>query len=363
MRYFNDINNSQDIFFKVPSSYGLFSSREELSYALGACLYMPGTRENLFKDIVISKSMGAHTITLCVEDSVSTNEVLQAENNILDLFMSIEQRLKEDSSFIDSLPLIFIRVRNVSQLKKLLRESSLIGLCGFIFPKFDVALGEKYFSILKEYNRSNGRTLYGMPILETPHIIHSETRVEELIRVKQIIDYYSEYVLNIRIGGTDFSGLYSLRRGVDFTVYDLSVVKDCISDIINVFKRDSYVISGVVYEYYSKALDFNNNILIKETLLDRTNGLIGKTVIHPSQVNVVNSLMVVSKEDYIDALNILDSSLDGVIKSSYSNKMNEIKPHEKWAKGILLKAKIMGVFEDGKSHTELLKRINSLQHR
>ena len=43
--------------------------------------------------------------------------------------------------------------------------------------------------------------------------------------------------------------------------------------------------------------------------------------------------------------------------------MNEIKPHEKWAKEILLKAKIMGVFEDGKSHRELLQSINSLQYR
>ena len=358
MRYFN--YNTQDIFLKPPSAYGLFSSREDLSYALGACLYMPGTRENLFKDIVFSKNMGANTITLCIEDSVSSNEVVQAEQNILDLFMRIELRLKEDSSFMESLPLIFIRVRSVFQLQKLLNESSLIGLCGFIFPKFDSPLGEKYFSVLKEYNKSNKRTLYGMPILETPAIIHIETRVAELLRVKKIIDYYSEYVLNIRIGGTDFSGLYNLRRGKDFTVYDLAVVKDCISDIINVFKRDNYVISGVVYEYYNQVLDFNNNILIKETLLDRTNGLIGKTVIHPSQVNVVNSLMVVSKEDYIDATNIINSSLNGVIRSNYANKMNEVKPHEKWAKEILLKAKIMGVFEDGKSHRELLQWINSL---
>ena len=202
-----------------------------------------------------------------------------------------------------------------------------------------------------------------MPILETPAIIHKETRVEELLKIKHIIDRYKEYVLNIRIGGTDFSGLYSLRRSKDFTIYDLTVVRDCISDIINIFKRDDYVISGVVYEYYSKVLDFHNNVLIKETLLDRTNGLIGKTVIHPTQVNVVNSLMVVSKEDYIDASNILNSSLDGVIKSNYSNKMNEVRPHEKWAKEILLKAKIMGVFEDGKSHRELLQSIASLQYR
>jgi len=358
MRYFNDISNSQDIFFKSPSSYGLFSPKEELSYALGACLYMPGTRENLLKDIISSKINGAHTITLCIEDSVSTSEVVQAQQNILDLFLRIENRLNEDPAYIDSLPLIFIRVRNVCQLQKLLNNSSLIGLCGFVFPKFDAEFGEKYFSVLKEYNKSNNRMLYGMPILETPSIIHSETRLDELIRLKQIIDYYSEYVLNIRIGGTDFSGLYSLRRSKDFTVYDLAVVKDCICDIINVFKRDNYVISGVVYEYYSKVLDFNNNILIKEILLDKTNGLIGKTVIHPTQVNIVNSLMVVSKENYIDAINILDSSKDGVIKSDYANKMNEVKPHEKWAKEILLKAKIMGVFEDGKSHRELLQRIH-----
>lgn len=363
MRYFNNINDLQDIFFKTPSSYGLSSTREELAYALGACLYMPGTRENLLHDIVFSKSMGTHTISLCIEDSVSSNEVVQAENNILQLFKSIEFQIKEDASFIEKLPLIFIRVRSVVQFKMLLNESPLMGLCGFIFPKFDVPLGEKYLSILKEYNNSNNRTLYGMPILETPYIIHKETRVDELLKLKHIIDFYSEYVLNIRLGGTDFSGLYSLRRSKEFTIYDLTVVKDCITDIINVFKRDNYVISGVVYEYYSTVLNFHNNVLIKETLLDRTNGLMGKTVIHPTQVNIVNSLMVVSKEDYIDATNILNSSLDGVIKSNYSNKMNEVKPHEKWAKEILLKAKIMGVYEDGKSHRELLQRISSLQHR
>ena len=359
MRYFDNINNNlNDMFFKVPFSYGLSSSKEELSYAIGACLYMPGTRENLLKDILFSKKMGANTITLCIEDSVSSSQVSWAENNIINLFNSINLLLNDDSSFIDSLPLIFIRVRNVNQLQKLLNESLLIGLCGFIFPKFDVVVGEQYFSILKEYNISNNRILYGMPILETPNIIHKETRIEELIKVKHIIDSYNEYVLNIRIGGTDLSGLYSLRRSKDFTIYDLSVVRDCISDIINVFKRDNYVISGVVYEYYNKFLDIDNSILIKETLLDKTNGLTGKTVIHPTQVNIVNSLMVVSKEDYIDASNIINSSLDGVIRSNYFNKMNEIKPHEKWAKELLLKAKIMGVFEDGKSFSELLQSIN-----
>jgi citrate lyase beta subunit len=363
MRYFDNINNLQDIFFKTPSYYGLYSPREELSHALGACLYMPGTRKDLLNDITSSKSMGALSITICIEDSVALSQVVQAENNIINLFNNISLLMQANDSFIDSLPLIFIRVRNIGQLERLLTRSSLIGLCGFIFPKFDAQLGEQYFSLLKEYNLSNSKSLYAMPILETPDIIHKETRIEELIKIKHIIDSYREYVLNIRIGGTDFSGLYNLRRSKDYTIYDIVVVSDCISDIVNVFKRDGYVISGVVYEYYSKTLDFNNNILIKETLLDKANGLTGKTVIHPTQVNVVNSLMVVSKEDYTDACNILSSSFDGVIRSSYSNKMNEIKPHEKWAKEILIRAKIMGVLEDGQSYRELLQSISSFQHR
>ena len=360
MRYFSYINNSQDIFYINPSSYGLYSSREELSYALGACLYMPATRQDLLKDVISSRTSGTHTITICMEDSISSSQVVQAENNVINLFLSIDLLLKDNDSFIDSLPLIFIRVRNVNQLYKLLNESSLIGLCGFIFPKFDAEIGEEYLFALKEYNRSNKRTLYAMPILESPSIIHKETRIVELNKIKNIIDYYSEYVLNIRLGGTDFSGIYGLRRGRDYTIYDLAVVKDCITDIINFFRIDDYVISGVVYEYYNKVLDFHNNILIKETHLDLTNGLTGKTVIHPTQVNVVNSIMVVSKENYIDAYNIINSSLDGVIKSDYANKMNEIKPHEKWAKEILLKAKIMGVYEDGKSYRDLLQCTNSL---
>lgn len=354
MRYFNDIDNLQDMFFKAPSSYGLFSSKEELSYALGACLYMPATRPNLLKDILSSKNMGAHTITICIEDSVSSNQVVQAEHNVVNLFKSISVLLEDNSSFSDSLPLIFIRVRNINQFERLLKESLLMGLCGFIFPKFNIDNGEKYFSILKEYNISNNRTLYGMPILETPSIIQKETRMEELVKIKHILDEYREYVLNIRIGGTDFSGLYGLRRNRDCSIYDILVVRDCISDIINIFKRDGYVISGVVCEHYSKDLGFQNDILIKETLLDKANGLTGKTVIHPTQVNIVNSLMVISKEDYTDAFNILNSPLNGVIKSNYSNKMNEIKPHEKWAREILLRAKIMGVFEDEKSFADLL---------
>ena len=130
------------------------------------------------------------------------------------------------------------------------------------------------------------------------------------------------------------------------TIYDVLPVAECLSDILNVFSRSNeYVVSGPVWEYFRQSknmmfeevqihgkddflfkypLIFNNEIdgLIREVLLDRANGFIGRTVIHPTHVIYVNALMAVTKEEYDDACQILDK--DGVIKSTKSNKMNEL---------------------------------------
>ncbi len=64
--------------------------------------------------------------------------------------------------------------------------------------------------------------------------------------------------------------------------------------------------------------------LIREIILDKENGFIGKTVIHPTHLIMVNALYVVTHEEYLDAYGILEeNSSGGVFKSTYENKMNE----------------------------------------
>jgi len=229
-------------------------------------------------------------------------------------------------------------------------------------------------------------TLYGMPILETKEIIYKESRMNELLGIKSILDDYFELVLNVRLGGTDLSGLFGIRRSRDTTIYDISVIRDCITDIINVFGRceKEYIISGPVWEYFgggqrilkpqirqtpfqqaygSEGLEFRANLidryddgLIHEIVLDNTNGLVGKTIIHPLHIKIVNALNAVTKEEYLDASAILDQAIsyNGVIRSEYSNKMNEIKPHHNWARKIILKSKIYGVFHEQQSFIDLI---------
>ena len=96
--------------------------------------------------------------------------------------------------------------------------------------------------------------------------------------------------------------------------------------------------------------------LIRELVLDKANGLQGKTVIHPSHVRVVHALSVVSHEEYVDATDILAPDLrgGGVSASSYHNKMNEVKPHRAWAQRTLRRARAFGVAAEGIRLVDLL---------
>lgn len=345
MRYFTKENNLK--FIKEPTAFDKHTLKETLQYALGANLYIPATKDDTFKKIILKKSMDVGSITLCLEDAIPKEEVSLAEQNVINFLAQVYDYREE---CYDNLPLIFIRVRNMEEferLSKLITPQQLQILCGFVFPKFNSQNGNGYFSIFGTLANITNEPLYCMPILEDSRVMNKETRMDELLAIRQILDKHRDDVLNIRVGGTDFSSIFGLRRGFHTTIYDIHVVADCLTDIVNVFARqdNGYVISGPVWEYYSwKENSPEIRGLVKETLLDIENGFMGKTVIHPSQVNSVNKSYVVRQDEYNDAVNILHST-GGVFAGYNGNRMNETNPHYNWARKIMARSDIFGVME------------------
>ena len=168
-----------------------------------------------------------------------------------------------------------------------------------------------------------------------------------------------------------------MRRGINYTIYDIMTVSDCLKDVLNVFSRhNDYSVSGPVWEYFRarKNMKFdempetiNSSLfkqqtlvndavdgLLRELLLDRANGFIGKTIIHPTHIPYVNGMLAVTKEVYEDALQIMNTD-GGVIKSSSGNKMNEIGPHRCWAEKIIMRARAYGVIENEGKYRELFE--------
>ena len=372
--------NLNYMFIKNPVSFNKYTDRSLLQYCLGATMYMPGTRDFL-EAILNKKFLGLTSMVMCFEDACRLEDVPAAEINSLKLLDTLNNELHEGRFKYDDLPLVIFRVRNIAQFKHftaMLRKEHIKLICAFNFPKFNAGNGEAYYSHLNELNQKFGEIVYGMPIIEDRVVAFKETRIQELFRIKEILDSYRELVLNVRVGGTDFSSCFGVRRSIYHTIYDIIAVNDCLLDILNIFTRDNdYTVSGPVWEYFraSKNMmftdlpkyDFHKSLikrtqiindevdgLLREVLLDYANGFVGKTIIHPTHLNYVNGMLAVTEEEYNDACQILNTS-GGVIKSSNTNKMNEVGPHKNWAEKLYMRAQAYGVIKDEASYLDLIQ--------
>lgn len=236
-------------------------------------------------------------------------------------------------------------------------------------PKFELENGAAFLHILKR-ERAKGYELYGMPVFETANLLYKENRLAQLKNLHELLAEHRDMILNVRVGATDFLGVYGIRRKRHQTLYDVMVLRDGLSDILNVFGRqdDGFVVSGAVWEYFdapneesqsgavaTKTLTAALAGLQRECEFDQLNGFQGKTVIHPTHVQFVNAYYTVTHEDYEDALAILNHTHDaGVLKSTSGNKMNEMKPHQYWAVRIIRQAEMYGVLQSQKTYLDLL---------
>lgn len=382
MRHFGHIAPAvrKRLFHREPGEFTPDSPARLLSAALGATLYSPATRPRLADDVVKQGGRGVVSMVLCLEDSISDADVTAGEENLVRQFADLAGRPGAD------LPLLFIRVRVPEQIPDLARRlgPAVRLLSGFVLPKFTAERGLPFLEALTAAEAGTGHRLFAMPVLESPELLYRESRVETLEGIFRAVDKYRDRVLALRLGVTDFCSSYGLRRGPDMTAYDIQVVASVISDVVNMLGRadgSGFTVTGPVWEYFrvqermfkpllrqspflevqavalrEKLIEHAMDGLLREISLDRANGLLGKTCIHPSHVLPVHALSVVSHEEFSDAQDIVRPERDGggVLRSSYTNKMNEVRPHRAWAERTLLRAEVFGVANEDIGFVELL---------
>lgn len=383
MRHFGHIAPEvrQRLFHQEPCEFTADSPARLLSAALGATLYSPATRPRLADDIVKQTGRGVVSMVLCLEDSIRDEDVAEGEENLVRQFTDLARR---DGA--DELPLLFIRVRTPEQIPDLVRRigPSARLLSGFVLPKFTEERGMPFLEALATAEAHSGRRLFAMPVLESPELLYRESRVETLEGISRTVDKYRDRVLALRLGVTDFCSSYGLRRAPDMTAYDVQIVASVISDVVNMLGRadgTGFTVTGPVWEYFrvqermfkpqlrrspflegqaeelrEALIEHSMDGLLREITMDHANGLLGKTCIHPSHVLPVHALSVVSHEEFSDAEDILrpERGGGGVLRSQYTNKMNEVKPHRAWAERTMLRAEVFGVANEDIGFVELL---------
>lgn len=374
---FLDDDERARLFHAEPGDVDPEGPLDLLAHALGATLYVPATRPDLAADVVRVRGLGTGSVVLCLEDAIPDDAVEEGLANVGAALARL--------AAAPDLPLVFVRVRDVAQIGRVAAFAAEHPgvLAGFVLPKFGAEGGSAFLDAVADGERVVGRRLLAMPVVETARVVHAETRTAELVAIRDLLAAHRDRVLAVRIGATDMGSTFALRRPPDLTVYDVRLVANAIGDVVNVLGRPGtgHAVSGPVWEYFTatdrvlrpqlRATPFASREdqrlraelmaadldgLIREVLLDRANGLLGKTVIHPSHVPVVHAMSVVSHEEWADATEVLAAagSGGGVVRSAYGNKMNEGTPHAAWARRLLLRGEVFGVARPDVTFVDLL---------
>ena len=315
----------------------------KLKYSVGPLMYSPALNKKVADSIIAGDFGGRYSLALCLEDSIAASAVAEAEAQVRDTLAKLFEASQKEDFY---LPNIFVRVREPEQIMRVyeqIKDYEAV-FTGFIFPKYTLHNAGAYNEGVRAVNVISGKKIYMMPILESRDIVDFRTRPQILGGIKDCVDEMRDYVLNVRVGGNDFSNEFAARRHCDETIYDILPIAQLFGDILTVFSGE-YVVSGPVWEFFSGENGEWESGLRRELKLDILSGFVGKTVIHPRQIPVVNDMLKVTRKDYEDAKTILswdDSGLQ-VGKSFGGERMNEVRTNYNWAQKTLLLSEIYGV--------------------
>ena len=253
-------------------------------YDVGALLYCPANAHHTVAQAVAAERLPRpFSLALCLEDTVRADALAAAEQAVKQTLQELTAAAQRRAFYR---PLTFVRVRSPEQLARLGRAYGKYRplLTGFILPKFFIETCGAYCAVIRDL-QADGLDYFYMPVFEAPSMLPLHTRHAALAEVKAQLDALRECILNIRVGGNDLCHVFGLRRDPGHTIYDLRPVADVLTDLLTTFAPD-YLVAGPVWEYYDGPGWAEG--LAQECALDRLNGFVGKTVIHPKQIPIVN---------------------------------------------------------------------------
>lgn len=312
-------------------------------YQLGASLYMPATRQDIWQVIKRDKLPTINSIIICLEDAVSHTDVdlaITRLQTLLETWATHIDTINAPSSDdelqtqLPTRPLVFVRPRSPMMMQQLSDFKHIELLDGFVMPKVDMYSLSDWRMACQNLNSNH----LLMPTLETAALFNPHHNQELAIAFKEA---FSQPIFALRIGGNDLFSALRLRRPKDSIIYD-TPIGTLAYQLLGCFVPHGFYLTAPVFEYLDQPM-----LLMQELTRDVSLGLVGKTVIHPSQVALVQQAYCVPLSMLDEAQAILHSEAKAVFK--YNNTMLEPATHRAWANEVINRAEVFGTINDGHS--------------
>ena len=282
---------------------------------LGGTLFVSATHKDLATIVSGEKYPTLKSVVVDSEDSISEKELQKAIESIKEML----------NSFTKGTILVFLRPRNIRVLEQFLSFENIDTIDGFVLPKFSLTNADEYLELLTD----------------TPHLIMPSIEEKELfeqdklIQLKEKLLSHKHKILLIRFGLEDMLRQLKMKRRCEDSIFDLSATNAILGNFIAIFKSAGFEISGGVYPCFKDICGFT-----KDVQRDLREGLFSKTIIHPSQIDIINELYKVEKVEFEEALEICKS--DEAIFSQNS-KMAEKLTMTPYSQHIINRAEVYGL--------------------
>lgn len=285
---------------------------------LGGSLYIPAVHNNVH---AICNDQKYPTLRSCIidtEDAINEEDLEPALQNIANMLEAYEPKTLR----------VFIRPRSPLVLQQLLKIKNIDKIDGFSLPKFSTEIMREYAQVLYQSDHQ----FYIMPVLESLDLFSKE-RLEE---IRSFLLSSKLHVLTLRLGGEDMMQFLGLKRRCEDSIYELVAPSRVIADVLTCFKPYGFNITATVFNCIHQSRLYEENV--KE---DLRQGLTGKTIIHPNQIDPLNEAYKVSAQEYQMARKMLDERTKAIIVQD--GQMGEKFAHSSWAKIILERYRFFGL--------------------
>ncbi|WP_380784828.1 HpcH/HpaI aldolase/citrate lyase family protein [Sphingomonas sp. R86521] len=283
---------------------------------LGASLYVPAVNAAAAR-LSYGESSNLRSIVVCLEDSIRADEVGVA--------MARLQRLLEGFIVREPAISVYVRPRDVEMLTRICALPGVERIEGFVLPKVTTSTLPVWLSAVMHDDHRIMPTIEGEEAFDRP----------SLARLCDQLRPYVDRVAAVRIGGNDILGLLGIRRSRARSAYE-GPLGNVIRDVAATFIPNGFCVAAPVFEHYSEL-----DVLRQEVEQDIEHGLLTKSAIHPTQVEVIQEVYRPSAIELIEARRILDVSTAAVFGSNGS--MCEPATHARWARSVIDRAGIHGV--------------------
>ncbi|TWI63562.1 citrate lyase beta subunit [Pseudoduganella lurida] len=284
---------------------------------IGASLYVPATHKDLPAIASGARLPSLRSVIFCTEDAVAARDLAIALANLAATLRDMPAEAPLDR---------FVRVRNPDILARVLAMPGAAKLTGFVLPKTTRANLDDYLAPLA------GTRHLLMPTLETAEVF-DPLEMREL-RVRLAAPDVAPRILALRIGGNDLLALLGLRRPRTMTLY-ATPLGPVIANLVTTFRPHGFRLTAPVFEH----LDCPE-LMAQEVQQDLAYGMVGKTAIHPTQIDLIEQHYRVQPTEVAMARRILDADAPAVFRMDDS--MCEVATHRDWASAVMARASRFG---------------------